>query len=49
MLRVDLEFACLWIAIKPEIGQILAQNITQEIYMRTAEIFLSDIIRIHKI
>ena len=34
-----------WVAIEPEDGQILAQNITQERNMLIAERFLSDVIR----
>jgi putative transposase len=47
LLKVGPEFIWLWIAIEPEICQILAQNITQERNMFVAEHFLSGIVRVY--
>jgi putative transposase len=45
ILQVGPEFIWLWVAIEPENGQILAQNITHERNMLIAERFLSDVVR----
>ena len=45
LLKVGFEFIWLWVAIEPENGQILAQNITQERNMFIAERFLSGVVR----
>ena len=45
VLQVGPEYIWLWVAIEPENGQILAQNITQERNMLIAERFLSGVVR----
>jgi putative transposase len=45
ILQVGPEYIWLWVAIEPENGQILAQNITQERNMLIAERFLSGVVR----
>ena len=45
VLKMGSEFIWVWIAIEPEKGQILAQNITQERNMLIAERFLSGVVR----
>ncbi len=45
ILQVGPEYIWLWVAIEPENGQILAQDITQERNMLIAERFLSGVIR----
>ena len=45
ILQVGPEYIWLWIAIEPENGQILAQDITQERNMLIAERFLSGVVR----
>ena len=48
-LKVGSELIWLWVAIEPENGQILAQNITQERNMFIAECFLSGVVRYYGI
>lgn len=45
ILQVGPEYIWLWVAIEPENGQILAQDITQERNMLIAERFLSRVVR----
>jgi putative transposase len=45
ILQVGPEYIWLWVAIEPENGQILAQDITQERNMLIAERFLSGVVR----
>ena len=45
ILKVGPQYIWLWVAIEPENGQILAQNITQERNMFIAERFLSGVVR----
>ena len=45
IIKVGPEYIWLWVAIEPENGQILAQNITQERNMLIAERFLSGVVR----
>ena len=49
LIKVGLELVWLWVAIEPENGQILAQNITQERNMFIAERFLSGVVRYYGI
>src|SRR4029079_2862937 len=45
LIKVGSKFTWLWVAIEPEKGQILAQNITQDRNMLIAEHFLSKLVR----
>ena len=45
LVKVGSKFTWLWVAIEPEKGQILAQNITQDRNMLIAEHFLSKLVR----
>ena len=45
LLKVGSELIWLWVAIEPENGQILAQNMTQDRNMLIAERFLSGVVR----
>ncbi len=49
ILQVGPQYIWLWVAIEPENGQILAQNITQERNMFIAERFLSGVVRYYGI
>src|SRR4249919_4366320 len=49
LIKVGSEYIWLWVAIEPENGQILAQNITQERNMVIAERFLSGVVRYYGI
>ena len=49
LIKVGSELVWLWVAIEPENGQILAQNITQERNMVIAERFLSGVVRYYGI
>ena len=49
LIKVGSELVWLWVAIEPENGQILAQNITQERNMFIAERFLSGVVRYYGI
>ena len=44
LIKVGSKFTWLWVAIEPEKGQILAQNITQDRNMLIAEHFLSKVV-----
>src|SRR6478609_3121697 len=44
LIKVGSKFTWLWVVIKPEKGQILAQNITQDRNMLIAEHFLSRLV-----
>ena len=47
MLKVGSEFVWLWVAIEPEMGQILAQTISQERNMFVAERFIGGLVKRH--
>ena len=49
LIKVGSELIWLWVAIEPENGQILAQNITQERNMFITERFLSGVVRYYGI
>ena len=47
MLKVGSEFVWLWVAIEPEMGQILPQTISQERNMFVAERFIGGLVKRH--